>query len=198
MTRSEKTCGDTCSQLLKPPRTTQSRDESVQKKLGGWPIECDVCEEEYCLECSTKMQTQVTVHVGVTCKVYQRSLDPLVQTHAIREAALNLTCPHCHMVFFVTCAFCHNDFCGLCLKACTSSQDTHQHVLQCDANVNKGNYFCSTDQLNQAHANMRKQKLISELLSIENLEIRKKVLEDLEQDMKDLECYVNPNQVGLS
>jgi hypothetical protein len=74
------------------------------------------------------------------------------------DNALTLRCPHCDGAFaeFDGCAAvycrCGQFFCALCLKACSSNKDAHDHVLTCPRNPGNGFYVKHEEWLDLMHA----------------------------------------------
>ena len=82
--------------------------------------------------------------------------------------ALNLSCPKCGTVFFdydgcdaVKCSACRQDFCGLCLKACTDLKDARHHASSCG----QSGYYSSHDIKKKKMHLKVKSKNVQKILS---------------------------------
>jgi hypothetical protein len=113
----------------------------------------------------------------------------------VLQEALTLKCPHCQKAFFdfsgccaVTCE-CNKHFCGLCAVACTDGGACHDHVRGCELNKNRGEYFCSEEQIKAAHRLIRIRKL-KPLVKTIPADVKEEVLELFEKDLLDFGIYV--------
>mmetsp|Transcript_21853 Transcript_21853/g.31829 ORF Transcript_21853/g.31829 Transcript_21853/m.31829 type:complete len:314 (+) Transcript_21853:1354-2295(+) len=152
-----------CNQILNLEGITIPTSETEEIALGGTVAACDQCNREYCLNCCDRDKKCVGAHKGDTCAdMLDGNADKCRQyLHHITENILTLGCPSCGAAFLdfsgccaVTCT-CGQDFCGLCLTAQRNGSVCHAHVTMCKLNPNRGQYFCSEDQLNSVHRRTR-------------------------------------------
>ena len=105
---------------------------------------------------------------------------------------LTLRCPRCKTAFLdfegcfaLSCGTCPCKFCGWCLHDC-GSQDAHPHVKAClHKEVGAEQYFGTKEMFQNAQNKRREAKLLA-FLSDLSLEDRRKTMESISQDLKDL------------
>ena len=111
-----------------------------------------------------------------------------------RNEALNLSCPHCQMVYTefdgcmaLQCETCKKHFCGFCHKGFVDSRGTHQHIHGCDANMTaNGSYYADATQIKEAQRRYRVKKLKQFLRTLKGREIQNAIIIELGPDLNDL------------
>lgn len=122
----------------------------------------------------------------------------------IVDEILTLRCPNkdCKMAFFdfdgcfaVTCNSCRHDFCAWCLDY-SQRGDVHAHVANCPKALEPG-VFGSKEHFEQAQTTWKMTKVTQRLLEVQDEEIRKKVLDILSSDLRDLNIKICRREVNL-
>jgi hypothetical protein len=158
---------------------------------GGPSSLCSTCGTSICHACSSG-------HDGITCEEYQSSSMPPDRLRmTVVDDILTLRCPRCKTAFLdfegcfaLSCGTCPCKFCGWCLHDC-GSQDAHPHVKKCPhKEPGADQYFGSKDMFQCAQNKRRKAKLVAYLGEL-SLEDRRKTLESLGQDLKDLGIVIS-------
>lgn len=172
-----------CNHLLRlsDAKYAQIEGESLncaESNIGGISVLfCELCNEEYCLQCSDRFQKPITAHKGISCEQNfnnpQHLLLPLISF--IQEQILTHHCPHtaCNAAFIdwdgccaVKCNRCKNYFCGICFQLFANSLDCHSHVQQCPEHPDRsGSYFVDWDKLQDGPHRQKRIKEIRRYLS---------------------------------
>ena len=111
-------------------------------------------------------------------------------TRAIDEAT---ACPHCNAVFMdydacdaVVCSTCKGHFCGLCLKACDSSDAAHRHIRNCPSKRGRGRVDAYFSNLFEVLKKERIERNVRGILDGLNPELRQYVERILREDLSEL------------
>lgn len=114
-----------------------------------------------------------------------------------RDEALILTCPYkeCQMPYAdfegcmaLQCKRCERYFCGFCHKPTANSDDAHQHVRHCDANLTENRSFFANERIiREAQRRYRIKRLEQFFQSNKfNQRLRNAVVIELSKDLDDL------------
>lgn len=165
-------------------------DERAEAELGGRVASCDGCGSAYCLTCSERKATEA--HQGSSCREMQDGNSTDVRQHAaVLNELLNLRCPRCKTVFLdfegcfaLTCGTCNAHFCAWCFHV--SDGDVHPHVKACPRSRSPGSYYSTLASFNAVHVERRQMEATAYLNSIQNAEVRAKVIAFCKKSFDDL------------